>query len=328
MPHPSDFFYDKDGDQKKKYRLKEIKTDEVSFVPAGANRETNWIFMKTKVGITKPGWDETDNEYRYRIRDPKDFRADTFKTKELTGGGAKGIYIVVGKLNEDKVAEGGNADSMVVQALRFRKDAEWDLDKAKTWLKDHPDIAKKNTILDPADGGAGDPDNGKGDEGVDKNAPFEKILTRIADTFESFQQLITKQAEGVDKGAVETIALSVVKAELGEYTDRLKSIETGLTELKGLGQSLNDLVAKVDVLSGSVGSMSELAGQVTRMSDIIDGLQGNLKKQRGQIQKMAVVPNFSGGGTQEGIKKTEPSKSAWGSTDLASELEAEEAAKR
>lgn len=81
-----------------------------------------------------PGWDEGKNEFRYRIRPPEHFREDTFRTKQLEG--VDGVYLVTGKLKEEQVPEGGDADSMVVQSIRFKK-KEWELDEAKTWLEEH-----------------------------------------------------------------------------------------------------------------------------------------------------------------------------------------------
>jgi hypothetical protein len=81
---------------------------------------------------TRGTWDETENEIRYRVRDPKDFVPESFRTKQLKDG----ISIIVGKL------KGAKSDSMVLQAYRFEKKSDenpdgWTLDKAKEWVKQH-----------------------------------------------------------------------------------------------------------------------------------------------------------------------------------------------
>ena len=81
-----------------------------------------------------PGWDESDNEYRYRVRPPEQFQKNSFRTKRLED--IDGVSIVVGKLKPEFVPEGGDPDSMVVQSVRFKKD-DWSLEEAKQWFDKH-----------------------------------------------------------------------------------------------------------------------------------------------------------------------------------------------
>jgi hypothetical protein len=85
------------------------------------------------------GWDETSTSYRYRIRSPDDFQEGTFRTIELQN--TNGIKMVVGKLKN-------GTGSMVAQSLIFPKDKNWTLDKAKKWVKEHPDLThvKKEVV--------------------------------------------------------------------------------------------------------------------------------------------------------------------------------------
>jgi hypothetical protein len=80
---------------------------------------------------TKPGWDEAENEYRYRVRDPGRFQDGTFRRKVIQKSPlVAGIF---GKLKEET--------AMTLQALRFPK-KQWSLADAKKWLSDHDDILK------------------------------------------------------------------------------------------------------------------------------------------------------------------------------------------
>jgi len=106
----------------------------------------------TAVAISKPGFEETETEIRYRVRDPGDFRDDTFRTKKwegVTGEGlsfdmtdamANSVSMILAKLKPEVAEEEGrSADSMVMQSVRWAKvdkDGEetgWTLARAKEW---------------------------------------------------------------------------------------------------------------------------------------------------------------------------------------------------
>lgn len=85
-----------------------------------------------------PGWDETQNEFRYRVLTPDAFTPGTFFVKEFQK--KPKIYAIMGR------AKGTNSSS--VQSLRFGKEG-WTLEQAKSWHKDHIDIIKKATDILP-----------------------------------------------------------------------------------------------------------------------------------------------------------------------------------
>lgn len=86
-------------------------------------------------------WDETENQWRARIRNPEDFREDTFRTKDLEG--IQGIQIIVGRLKPDNVQRGADPESMVVQAYRFDK-KNWTKESAEDWMTENNDFSVSN----------------------------------------------------------------------------------------------------------------------------------------------------------------------------------------
>ena len=85
-------------------------------------------------------WEETRGEIRYRVRDPKDFRPDTFRRKALDG--VDGVSIIVAKLKPEHVPEGGDTESMALQAYRFARKTDdnpdgWTMGRAKEWIAEH-----------------------------------------------------------------------------------------------------------------------------------------------------------------------------------------------
>jgi HK97 family phage prohead protease len=101
-----------------------------------------WIKNASVELVTKPGWDETENEIRYRIRDPQKFQEDSFRTVTLKKDKPR-VLAIMGKLTGES--------TMTIQALRFPKDDGWTLAEAKKWLKDHPDVTKATEADDMAD---------------------------------------------------------------------------------------------------------------------------------------------------------------------------------
>ena len=65
------------------------------------------------------------NEHAARVRDPGDFRPDSFRNKAI---GSEGVRIIMGKLKGES--------KMIVQAYRFPKD-KFTVAQAKKWLKDN-----------------------------------------------------------------------------------------------------------------------------------------------------------------------------------------------
>jgi len=99
-------------------------------------------------------WDETENEIRYRVRDPEQFEPDSFRRKDLDG--VDGIAIIIGRLKKELVPEGHDPKAMVLQAYRFAKKHVlskdegteknpdgWTMEKAQDWVKRHEPEASK-----------------------------------------------------------------------------------------------------------------------------------------------------------------------------------------
>lgn len=89
---------------------------------------------------TQAQWDETENEIRYRVRDPEQFEPDSFRRKALDG--IEGISIVIGRLKKEFVPEGHDPQAMLLQAYRFARKTDqnpdgWTMDKAQKWIEEH-----------------------------------------------------------------------------------------------------------------------------------------------------------------------------------------------
>jgi hypothetical protein len=82
--------------------------------------------------VSKPGWDESDNQWRYRVREPSEFKEGSFRTVSIT----EGVSSVMGKLSESE------DDTMTIQALRFSKDVFEEVQSAKDWLGEHSEMTK------------------------------------------------------------------------------------------------------------------------------------------------------------------------------------------
>lgn len=85
-------------------------------------------------------WEETENEIRCRVRDPRHFIPETFRTKALDG--VEGVYLIIARLKEEFLEEDDDPESMVLQAYRFKRKNEdgetlWTMEKAKKWIAEH-----------------------------------------------------------------------------------------------------------------------------------------------------------------------------------------------
>jgi len=95
-------------------------------------------------------WEETENEIRYRAKDPKQFDPDSFRRKSLDG--VDGVSIIIGRFKKEFVPENDNPRSMVLQAYRFVRKTErnpdgWTIEKAKEWIKEHEASAATEAAL-------------------------------------------------------------------------------------------------------------------------------------------------------------------------------------
>lgn len=98
---------------------------------------------------TQAEWDETENEIRYRVREPEGFEPDSFKRKALVG--VDGVAIIIGRPKKEYVPDGHDPQAMILQAYRFAKKSEsnpdgWTMEKAREWIKEHEPEASKAEI--------------------------------------------------------------------------------------------------------------------------------------------------------------------------------------
>jgi len=82
---------------------------------------------------TKPGFEEGPNEISYRVRDPGGFQEDSFRRITLQKEKPR-VFAIIGRLKGETTT--------TLQALRFPKEDEWTIPKAREWVKDHPDVTK------------------------------------------------------------------------------------------------------------------------------------------------------------------------------------------
>ena len=77
-----------------------------------------------------PQIESTENQFRYRVKDPDLFKEDSFKTKELKGG----VSIIIGRLKKPPKGQEGSA---VVQSYRFDKKKFKTKEQVASWVKRH-----------------------------------------------------------------------------------------------------------------------------------------------------------------------------------------------
>lgn len=86
--------------------------------------------------IEKPGFEETEKEVRYRVRDPKLFQKDSFRRITIQEKKPP-VFAVIGRLKGETTT--------TMQSLRFPKKDKWTVEKARKWVKAHPDVTKSET---------------------------------------------------------------------------------------------------------------------------------------------------------------------------------------
>jgi len=133
--------------------IKKVDLVENSIVSVPANpdalftmeKSVKSFFKKQNPDIEIKTWEETENESRYRVRDPKDFQEDSFRRIILEKDKPR-VFAIVGKLKGETTTE--------TQSLRFPKDDDWTIAKAKEWVKDHfkskKDLDIYNSIITKA----------------------------------------------------------------------------------------------------------------------------------------------------------------------------------
>jgi len=83
-----------------------------------------------------PGFDETEKEIRYRLKDPADFEPESFRFEAIADkDGAREIAMIMGK------RKGGDG-KMEAQAVRFARQTDdnpngWTIAEARKWIEEH-----------------------------------------------------------------------------------------------------------------------------------------------------------------------------------------------
>ena len=91
------------------------------------------MLEEAKTVITKPGWDETETSFRFRVRSPGLFTDGSFRTVQIKKDKPR-VNSVMGRLKDET--------TLTVQSIIFPKEDDWDLSSAKSWLKEHEDLTK------------------------------------------------------------------------------------------------------------------------------------------------------------------------------------------
>ncbi len=74
-------------------------------------------------------FDETENELRWRVKPPEQFRDGTFRTIDISDG----VKSVVGRLKRENVPKGNDPNAAVTQSFRFDKE-KFNETRARAWL--------------------------------------------------------------------------------------------------------------------------------------------------------------------------------------------------
>ena len=139
-----------------------------------------------KLFVTKPEPEVTENYIRIRVRDPGDFRDDSFRTVWISR--SQGIKAVMGKL---KKPPEGHEGSMVVQSYLFDKD-KYTLAEAQAWVREHKDTISEEMLLVRQ---------------LSQSPDFYDLITRIVDEHEKsyIENLLSKvdiKSEPQDKADI------------------------------------------------------------------------------------------------------------------------------
>jgi len=118
-----------------------------------------------EIVVTKPGFEESENEIRYRVRDPGRFDDGSFRRIALQQKSPR-VYAIIGHLKGES--------STTIQALRFPKGEGWDIPKARSWVSSHRSVTKMGVDLMKisAEGGVSEEDVEDTLDEVEKNVGF------------------------------------------------------------------------------------------------------------------------------------------------------------
>lgn len=128
------------GEDEERSVIKRAELLELSFVPVPCNPNALDIAKELvekgfEFGILEKVWDETDANYRHRVKEPEEFEEWSFRTKTIQA--KPEIKVIFGKLKGE--------DTMTVQSVLFKKD-DRTLAEAKKWVKDHPEFKEVEVV--------------------------------------------------------------------------------------------------------------------------------------------------------------------------------------
>lgn len=125
---------DSESDPVVKSMIEQTIKDKDIFVMKDLN--SNRIILQ-KILVKK--LEETENEFRYRVKDPELFIPDSFRTKTIKEDKPR-VDAIFGKLKE------GQVDAMILQSLRFPKEDGWTMEEAGKWAEAHITTSKNLQI--------------------------------------------------------------------------------------------------------------------------------------------------------------------------------------
>jgi hypothetical protein len=214
-------------------------------------------------------WNEFGNQWRARIRLPQDFRSDTFRTKDLEG--VQGIQIVTGRLNPDKVPEGNDPESAVLQTYHFDKEQWPTRAEAEKWLSENTTFSEKHAIS------------------FMFSEPFMDELFFETPNFKEDNMGEEKKTQGIDPADFAKLLAKV--DNLQRENDTLKNEKTELIQFKEQAEASQD-----DALSKerdeAVKRAEEAEKQITAFSEKEKELE-ELKTKNAEYEKKEKALQFS-----------------------------------
>ena len=118
-----------------------------------------------KIVVTQPGFEETDSEIQYQVREPGRFDDDSFRRIALQKKSPR-VYAIIGKLMGES--------STTIQALCFSKSDVLTIQKAHSWVSSHRSVMKMGVDLMKisAEGGLSEKDVDEVVDEVEKGVGF------------------------------------------------------------------------------------------------------------------------------------------------------------
>ena len=184
--------------------------------------------------VTKPGIDETANEFRYRIRDPGDFTRGSFRRGTVKRDRPR-VFAIYGRLKSEP--DGG----MKMQSLRFPKADGWTRQKVRGWISDHPDIGKQVYVNLPEE----DWEKAEAEETKMQNGDLRAKLLALKDTLPS--EKVVKHFTAVEVKDINDEEKTLTAVVNSERIDR----DWEVVEPKAVIKAASEFVALHPVLLSS-----------------------------------------------------------------------------